>query len=207
MVRLYITRHGETLWNTQKKMQGHKNSELTDKGKQQAAQLGKALENVELEAVYSSSSGRTIQTSQIFVGQRSIPIIPMDTLMEMSLGKWEGMIFSDVEREYPVEFKNFWEFPHLYKPDGGENFTDVIARLGNVLKLLAERYDGKNVMVVTHAIALKLIMMIVEHKELKELWSGAFIHPTSLSIIEGSSNSWKAVKWGDVSHYDSIIDT
>jgi probable phosphoglycerate mutase len=206
MLRLYITRHGETIWNTQKRMQGHKDSELTEKGKQQAAQLAKALEEVELQAVYSSSSGRTIQTSQIIIGHRDVPVIPMDSLREINLGKWEGMVFSDAEREYPVQFKNFWEFPHLYEPVGGENFSDVVKRLESTLRYLAERYDGGNVMVVTHAVALKLIMMIVEQKELKDLWSGAFMHPTSLSIIEYGIDGWKTLRWGDISHYDYKLE-
>ncbi len=201
MVRLYITRHGETIWNTQKRMQGHKDSELTEKGKWQAAQLAKALEDVELDAVYSSSSGRTLQTSKIIVGQRNIPVIPMDSLREINLGKWEGMIFSDAEKEYPSEFKNFWEFPHLYRPIEGEEFPDVADRLERTIRLIAQQHGGKNVMVVTHAVSLKLVTMIVEKKELKDLWSGAFMHPASLSIIECGPDGWRAVKWGDTSHY------
>lgn len=206
MLRLYITRHGETIWNTQKRMQGHKDSELTEKGRQQAAQLAKALEKVELEAVYSSSSGRAIQTSQIIIGHRNIPLVPMDSLREINLGKWEGMVFADAEREYPVQFRNFWEFPHLYEPVGGEDFSDVAKRLDSTLRYLAERHDGDSVMVVTHAVALKLIMMMVEQKELKDLWNGAFMHPTSLNIIEYGKGGWKAVKWGDTSHYDFMLE-
>ncbi len=204
MVRLYITRHGETLWNTQKRMQGHKDSDLTEKGKRQAALLSKTLEDIELEAVYSSSSGRTLQTSRIIAENRNIPIIPMDSLKEINLGNWEGMVFSEAEKEYPREFKNFWEYPHLYKPVGGEEFTDVINRIKCTLELLASRHDGKSIMVVTHAVSLKVILMIVENKELKDLWSGAFMHPTSLSVVEYDQGSagWKAVKWGDISHYE-----
>ncbi len=206
MLRLYITRHGETIWNTQKRMQGHKDSELTEKGRQQAAQLARALETVEFEAVYSSSSGRTIQTSQIIAGKRNIPLIPMDSLREINLGKWEGMSVSDVERDYPEEYRNFWEFPHLYEPVGGENFSDMTDRLDSALRYIAERHDKGNVMVVTHAVSLKLITLIVEQKELKDLWNGAFMHPTSLSIIEYGTDGWKAVKWGDISHYDIELE-
>ncbi len=206
MLRLYITRHGETIWNTQKRMQGHKDSELTDKGRRQAAQLAKALETVELEVVYSSSSGRTMQTSRIIAGNRDIPVIPMDSLKELNLGKWEGMIASDVEREYPVQYRNFWEFPHLYETVGGETLTDAMDRIKKTLEYITERHRDGNVLIVTHAVTLKLITLIAEQKEMKDLWKGAYVHPTSLSIIEYENVGWKAVKWGDISHYDIELD-
>jgi probable phosphoglycerate mutase len=187
-------------------MQGHKDSELTQKGRQQAAQLAKALESVEFEALYSSSSGRTMQTAQIITGKRNVPIIPMDSLKEINLGKWEGMVFSDVERKYPVEYRNFWEFPHLYEPVGGENLSEIKGRLEETLRLITQRHDQGNVLIVTHAVSLKFIMLIVEQKELKDLWNGAFIHPTSLSMIEYENDGWKVVKWGDISHYDIKLD-
>lgn len=201
MIRLYITRHGETLWNTQKRMQGHLDSELTDIGKRQAQQLSGALEEVEFEAVYSSSSGRTLQTAQIVAGKRSIPIIPLDSLREINLGEWEGQVFTEVEKNYPEQYKNFWELPHLYTPTGGEEFSDVKKRIGGTLQTLASRHDGKNIMIVTHAVALKIIMMIAENKEMKDLWSGAYVHPTSLSVIEYANGLWNVIKWGDISHY------
>jgi broad specificity phosphatase PhoE len=201
MTRLYIIRHGETIWNTQKRMQGHLDSELTDTGKRQAQLLSRALEDIEFEAVYSSSSGRTLQTAQILVGKRSLPIIPMDSLREIDLGKWEGQIFTEVEKNYPEQFKNFWELPHLYIPAGGEEFSDIIKRAGDTLQALISRHDGKNIMLVTHTVTLKAIRMIVENKELKDLWSGAYIQPTSLSVAEYDNGQWNAIKWGDISHY------
>lgn len=202
VTRLYITRHGETLWNTQRRMQGHKDSELTEKGRKQAEQLAKAMAEVELEAVYSSSSGRTMQTALIIAGKRSIPIIPMDSLREINLGEWEGHVFTEVEEKYPEEHRNFWKFPHLYVPVGGEKFSEVIRRMEDTLQTLIKRHDGKNILIVTHAVSLKAIMMIVENKELKDLWSGDFIQPASLNIVEYDNGKWTAIKWGDISHYE-----
>ncbi|NMA34114.1 MAG: histidine phosphatase family protein [Clostridiaceae bacterium] len=202
MVRLYITRHGETVWNVQRRMQGQKNSELTDRGRQQAALLSKTLEDVEFETAYSSSSERALQTARIIVGNRNIPIVPLDSLREINFGEWEGRNAGDVEKEYPEQYRNFWEYPLLYEPVGGESFDDIINRFRAALELLADRHDKGNILVVTHAVALKTIALIVEKKELKDFWSGTFIHPASLSIIEHDGTGWKAVKWGDISHYE-----
>jgi probable phosphoglycerate mutase len=185
-------------------MQGHKDSPLTEKGIRQAQLLADALVNVELEAIYSSSSGRTVQTARILSEARDIPVIPMDELREINLGEWEGHVFSEVEKSFPVEYKNFWEFPHLYTPVGGETFSQLRQRVGGALQAIVRRHEGKNVLVVTHAVALKMIMMLVENKELKELWSGAFIHPASLSLAEYGEGAWTAVQWGDTAHYAEL---
>lgn len=202
MTRLYITRHGETLWNTERRMQGHQDSDLTEKGRRQAELLSRALADVEFEAVYASSSGRTMQTARIVAGERGIPINPMDSLREINLGEWEGCVFTEVEEKYPKEHRNFWEYPHLYVPVGGEEFSDMIKRISETLQTLSKRHDGKNILLVTHAVSLKVIRMIVENKELKDLWSGDFIHPASLNIVEYDNGKWTAVKWGDISHYE-----
>ncbi|TXK90538.1 histidine phosphatase family protein, partial [Parageobacillus sp. SY1] len=48
MATLYLTRHGETRWNVEKRMQGWQDSPLTEKGRQDAMRLGKRLEEVDL---------------------------------------------------------------------------------------------------------------------------------------------------------------
>ena len=138
MVRLYITRHGETVWNVQRRMQGQKNSELTDRGRQQAALLSKTLEDVEFETAYSSSSERALQTSRIIVGEQKHSD-NTGQFEKINFGKWEGMNACDVEKGYPEQYK-LLGVPHLYEPVGGESFDDIINRLGEVLEMLTNRH-------------------------------------------------------------------
>jgi probable phosphoglycerate mutase len=62
---LFLTRHGQTEWNLQKRMQGHQNSALTTLGEQQAEWLRERLEGENLGAIYSSISPRALHTAQI----------------------------------------------------------------------------------------------------------------------------------------------
>ena len=57
-MKIYITRHGETKWNIQGRMQGWKNSDLTEKGIENAKKLGKSLKEINFDCIYSSPSGR-----------------------------------------------------------------------------------------------------------------------------------------------------
>ncbi|WP_412973888.1 histidine phosphatase family protein [Paenibacillus sp. OAS669] len=87
---LYLTRHGETEWNVEGKLQGHKDSPLTNLGKRQAKWLGASLKEIEFDAIYSSPSPRTYQTAEIIREERKIELSSCDSLKEIGLGSWEG---------------------------------------------------------------------------------------------------------------------
>jgi broad specificity phosphatase PhoE len=56
--KLYLVRHGETIWNIDSRMQGHMNSSLTEKGKRQAEILRKKLIRKTISAAYTSTLER-----------------------------------------------------------------------------------------------------------------------------------------------------
>ncbi len=115
MTKLYITRHGQTEWNIERRLQGHKDSALSALGQQQAKWLGERLNSIDLDIIISSSSGRTLKTSELIRGNRNINIIQNKGLMEINLGIWEGMLHTDIQNQYPSEYNNFWNSPLLYK--------------------------------------------------------------------------------------------
>ena len=53
-MRIYLVRHGETIWNTEGRIQGWKNSNLTEKGIEDAKALGKYLRDVDFQCAFTS---------------------------------------------------------------------------------------------------------------------------------------------------------
>ena len=51
MVTVYLTRHGQTVWNLDKRLQGSGNSDLTDHGIEQAEQLKKRVDSLQLDVI------------------------------------------------------------------------------------------------------------------------------------------------------------
>ncbi len=86
MIRLFVTRHGETVWNTQKKLQGWKDSDLTEKGINNALSLGNRLKDVAFDAIYASPSKRTLHTADLIKGNKALSIVENERLREISLG-------------------------------------------------------------------------------------------------------------------------
>ncbi len=203
MTKLYITRHGQTEWNLEGRMQGQKDSQLTELGEKQASWLGERLNDVEIDIIISSSSGRAFRTAEIIRGDRDIEILTNDNFKEMHIGEWEGQLHSEIEKNSPDEQKNFWNFPHLYEPCGGETFPQVLERVSNEIEKVISEYEGKNILLVTHAIALKSLITHFEKKDIEDLWTGAFMHSTCLNIVEIDKDGRKFILQGDISHYQN----
>lgn len=206
MTTLYITRHGETVWNLEKKMQGWQDSPLTEHGKMQAEWLGERLKEIELDAVYSSPSERALSTARIIKGSRDLCIKCSDNLREINIGGWEGRLASDIRKETPDLLHAFYHTPHLFKLDRAETFHDVGERAVPEILKICEEHPLKNVLIVTHTVTLKMIMSYFEKRPVEKLWDLPFIYQTSLSVVEVCDNNCEIMLHGDISHYKNAVD-
>jgi probable phosphoglycerate mutase len=174
---LYIVRHGQTEWNVQKRMQGHKDSALTELGESQAQWLYESLSNVEFDGIYTSSSLRAVRTAEIISGKQKVPITRSDQLKEINLGEWEGQIQEDIEKKDPERFESFWKTPHLFKLSSGESFVEVQNRVLPELKDIVSNHIGTNILMVTHTVVVKILMAYFEGRALSDIWNPPYIHP------------------------------
>lgn len=200
MTRIYLTRHGETEWNLAHRFQGKLDSPLTEKGKLQAQWLRERLKSVEFNAIYSSASGRALDTAKIIRGDRKMPIVTEEALMEISLGAWEGREIQGIQDDGDKNYHYFWHEPHLYKPIVGETFEEVITRSYKVLEKIKKSHTG-NVLVVSHGIVLKSILAAIAKKPLSELWEGPFMKQTSLTLLESTDDGFELIFAGDTAHH------
>jgi broad specificity phosphatase PhoE len=156
---LYMLRHGETAWNTERRMQGSKNSDLTPRGRVQALAMGRTLKR-ELERepgptlFLRSPLGRTRETSEI-VG-RELGIASSEwredmRLAELSYGTWEGFSWAEIEIDHPTALADWRADPHGYCPPGGETHIDLRRRCEAVLTEIAT--SGVRTVVVSHGVS------------------------------------------------------
>lgn len=116
--------------------------------------------------------------------ETSLESIASEKLMEIHLGSWEGETWSEIERNHHDEFITFWNSPHLYKfTNGGENFHQLRDRLIHEVNEMTSKHNGRNVLIVTHAIALKVIMAYFKGDSLDKLWDPPVIQPTALNKV------------------------
>ncbi len=199
-MNIYITRHGETEWNKAGRMQGWKNSNLTEKGIENAKKLGMSLKDVNFDCVYCSPSGRAIDTAKCIIGNKDTEIIIKESLKEMGFGLWEGMEHLKVEEVYPTQQFNLWNKPQLYEPIDGESFSELLCRAKKALNEIVNNNPCENILVVSHAIFIKAIYAIIKNYSLDDFWKPPFMYDTCLTVLEIKDNEINIVLEADVSH-------
>ncbi|MBM0741397.1 histidine phosphatase family protein [Phormidium sp. CLA17] len=117
VTRVILVRHGESSFNVERRVQGFLDeSTLTDQGQAMAHQVGEALSEISFDAVYSSTLRRAKDTAEIVLTHLKtapkVPLQPVDSLKEINLMLWEGMLFGDVEKIYPNEYEQWKNYPH-----------------------------------------------------------------------------------------------
>ena len=156
---LYMLRHGETAWNTERRMQGTKDSALTERGRDQALAMGRTL-RAELAGAHGptiflrSPLGRVRETSEI-VG-RELGLDPAEwrddpRLAELGYGQWEGFSWKEIEVTHPTALADWRADPHGYCPPGGETHFELRRRCETMLAEIAA--TSTRTVVVSHGVS------------------------------------------------------
>jgi phosphoglycerate mutase (EC 5.4.2.1) len=86
MLQVYLVRHGETVWNAARRIQGQSDSPLTDKGEQQAHQVGERVKSLGITHVIASDLGRTRRTAEIIADACGCTVTLDARLRELNMG-------------------------------------------------------------------------------------------------------------------------
>ena len=119
---IFLVRHGETLWNTQKRWQGSQNSNLTLQGISQAQAARDILAEQLLHCAYVSPLQRAVDTIDIILKKRDLSCSIMPELSELNLGHWEGRTQQEIKISEPQQSSNFWLNPDKFQVKGAETF-------------------------------------------------------------------------------------
>ena len=162
---IVIVRHGETVWNTQKRKQGHKNSKLTKKGKKQAIKVAQFFnkKNFDLNnfTIYSSPLKRVIDYSKI-INKNLLNKIEAkkkikfsSKIKEHKFGNWEGKNDVEISKKYPEQVikraKDRWNYKI---PGGGESYKLLNSRVKKFLNKISLK---DNILIITHDMVSRVI--------------------------------------------------
>ncbi|MBQ3291292.1 MAG: histidine phosphatase family protein [Mogibacterium sp.] len=165
---LYIIRHGQTANNKKKLLQGRSDMSLNDKGFEQAESARELFDSlgIEFDKVYTSPLKRAVETASVVSGGADIEID--DRLIEMDYGPYEGMDLTDPAPEVMAFFMDFAGTP---APDGMEQLDSVVGRLGEFLEEIRSEAMVRNILISTHAIAMKGALEYLTPESRGSYWS------------------------------------
>jgi len=141
LINIIYVRHGETDLNKEGRIQGKIDVSLNAKGQSQAKEAAEALKKEKFDLILTSPLKRAMETAQIINESLGIEIMVEDDLRERDFGDWEGKNYKE-----DLKFKTHDEV-RLGIPPHGETFEALKQRLKKVLA----RYNGKKLLIVSHA--------------------------------------------------------
>ncbi len=143
-MKILVTRHGQTDWNLDKKVQGKADIELNEKGRQQAEETKKLLDYKDIDLIICSPLIRARQTAEIINKERNIPIIFEDGISERNFGEFEGHSTSE------FDFEAFWSYQKNLKYETAENIRDFFERVYSCIKKIQLEHKSKKILIVSH---------------------------------------------------------
>lgn len=149
-MNLYVVRHGETIWNVEKRVQGITDIPLTDKGRNEAKELQDLIKSLNIDVVISSPLERARETAKILVDSK-LPINTDDRIKERDWGMNEGALIDTVDRW------DCWDVILNTKVQNIECIQDFMYRVSNFIEDIKIKYKDKNVLIVTHGAVSRVI--------------------------------------------------
>ncbi len=157
--RLFIARHGETIFNLAGRIQGNDaHTPLTQRGFAQADEMGRALAlylggfcNLDLVA---SDTGRALQTLSIVCEHVELDwhnTIPDSRLREINMGEWEGVYYSKLNGQLQVDHQ---QGLFLTQAPGGETYRDIVDRLK---AWLADQAFDRDMLLISHGMTSRVL--------------------------------------------------
>jgi broad specificity phosphatase PhoE len=187
VTRLILVRHGETLANREFRYIGARDDALSERGVQQAQQLGQALDSFPLAALYSSPLQRTYQTALPIASPHQLTVQTLDDLVEGRFGTWEGLSRAEVLARSAQDQAQLlaWEQDATIAPPQGESLAQVRDRVCQAVDQLAEQHAGQTIVLVSHVGPIKVLLCQALEAPLTSI-RHIFLDPATISVVDWS---------------------
>ncbi len=167
-MKFILVRHGETVANIEKVYSGWSNYDLTEKGKLQIKILAEELKTYNVDVIYTSPLGRTMETATEIAKITEKEIVIDDNLREINFGVFDGKTAKQIEETYPVEWDNWIKDYECYKIPEGECLKDMLNRVKGFMDSIKNK-DGTCI-IVSHAGVIQSIVTYLLDLDLKKMW-------------------------------------
>ncbi len=180
------------------KTQGHGNSDLTPQGIEQAKELSEDIGKYSIDYIFSSDLGRAMQTAQILGDKLNIEVQKL-----RHLEKWDSSLgrplIKEIQKDYSDIYATWRNEPHLVNIPEGETLKIIKERVDAFIKELNEKYDNKNIILVTHSITLRVMLLSFLESGMENIYRIKQDN-TALNIVEFKDYGPVIVKMNDTSH-------
>ena len=193
-MELYIVRHGKTIWNKERRLQGSIDIELAEEGIEAAELLHDQLisSNITFDRIYSSPLKRAKKTAEIIRGLNDTDIIIDQRLGEISFGVEEGAFYADWDRPDSPYFPFFNRPGDYVPPEKGESLEQLFERTKNFIQQEIEpQYESaKKILIVAHGALNSAIMCYLENRTKADFWGPGLQQNGQATVFTYDGKSW-----------------
>jgi len=201
-----LVRHGQTLWNREKRVQGVSDIELSKRGSAQADSLARSLRDEKIDTIISSPLKRAVQTAEAINRFHHLSIEPEKDLMELNMGNFEGMALQEMMKNHGDFLKRWAEDPASIVMPGGESLSELQNRAWGVV----ERIAGKSgtTLLAAHNFTIMTILCKIKEMDLSHIIQ-AHVDVASKTLVEFQNGRGNVVFFNDIDHLsgcEKVID-
>lgn len=160
MITIIFESHATTYDNEKNIASGHYDVELSEKGKEQAKELGARRTGEHFDAIFCSDLERSYRTAELAFSNK-FPIFKDARLRECDYGEYEHRTGSDIEAERVKRIDE--PFPN------GESYSERIGMMKSFIEELAENYKGKRVLLIGHRATQYGLERWINSQQLKDI--------------------------------------
>jgi probable phosphoglycerate mutase len=202
--KLCLIRHGETSWNTERRLQGHTDIPLNTKGVLQARQMAQALKNIKLlfDVLYTSDLKRAADTANAIVELFGVEAKVDIALRERHFGALQGLTIQEAPLLQPVIWQAHIARDLEHELEGGESITQFALRVQTTLDKIQEQHSGKTILLVSHGGTLDMMYRIASKQALTTERVASVPNASLNWITHRQGDGWSVEKWADIRHLE-----
>lgn len=176
--------------------------DLTDLGREQAANTAERLAKVNIATIYSSPIERTMQTAAAIASHHNLTVQECEGVIEAEYGDWTDCELKDLAKT--DEWKVVQAAPSRARFPGGESITEMQARMVAALNELVAAHSNETIVVVSHADPIKSAIAHFTGVHL-DLFQRIHVSPASVTAFEFHPYGVMMLKCNDTGSLDELI--
>lgn len=184
-MKIILLRHGETIWNKERRLQGCQDIPLAENGIQQIVQTGEhlAVTRPGIDLILSSPLLRAKKSAEIVAGKLGYStdsILTEPLFTERNFGVGEGMTYEEALAKYPDS-----DYP------GMETLEELCERAQNAVFKCVKEYPNQNILVVAHGAIIKAVLVALTHGRIGYFDEKVWIENGSYCLLNYDNDTWK----------------
>lgn len=206
LLKLILVRHGQTLWNREKRIQGISDIELSNRGRAQAYSLARSLRDEKIDSIVSSPLKRAVQTAEAINCFHHLPIEYEEDLMELNMGDFEGATFLEMIKNQGDFMTRWIEDPGSVVMPGGESLAELQERAWGVVEHITGNVG--TILLAAHNFTIMTIICKIKELNLSHV-NQVHVDVASKTLVEFINGRGNVISFNDIDHLagcEEVVD-